>query len=114
MWNCLDRSLVEIPRRFPLLRWGGKMSWFFEKSRDSHALMEWECMCNITEAPQAVFLCQYDLTQFLGSVVIDAMKTHPLCVISNTVHENPYYEKPEDFLERLRRRTETSGGESAP
>lgn len=69
--------------------------------------MEWETMCNVIEGPPAVFLCQYDLTQFLGSVVIDALKTHPLCVVSSVIHKNPFYEKPELFLEGLRRRRET-------
>ena len=54
-----------------------------------------------------MFLCQYELTAFLGSVVMDALKTHPLCVVSNAIHQNPYYQEPEAFLEQLRRRQTT-------
>ncbi len=69
--------------------------------------MEWETHCNVIENPRAVFLCQYDLTAFRGNVVMDAMKTHPLCVVSNVIHQNPYYEKPEVFLDELRHRHST-------
>ena len=88
--------------KYPLIRWGGDMTWSFEKMPKSETLMEWESMCSIIEDPPAIFFCQYDLTKFLGSVVVDAMKTHPFCIISKVIHQNPFYEKPEDFLERLR------------
>jgi len=104
MRKWLHVILAEIPKQFPFLRWGGDMTWSLTKVPDTDTLMEWESMCNVIEDPPAVFLCQYDLTRFLGSVVVDAMKTHPLTVISNTIHENPYYENPEVFLENLRRR----------
>ena len=60
------------------------------------------------ENPAEVFLCQYELTAFLGTVVMDALKTHPICIISNVIHQNPYYEKPEVYLEELRRRNSTA------
>ncbi len=45
---------------------------------------------------------------FLGTVVMDAMKTHPICIVSNAIHQNPYYENPETYLEELRRRDSTT------
>ena len=71
-------------------------------------LMEWETHINMVKDPPAVFLCQYDLATFRGTVVMDAMKTHPITVISNVIHQNPYYENPEVFLEKLRRRDSTT------
>ena len=38
---------------------------------------------------------------------MDALKTHPLCVVSNAIHQNPYYQEPEAFLAQLRRRETT-------
>ncbi len=29
------------------------------------------------------------------------MKTHPICIISNRIHQNPYYDNPEVYLEGL-------------
>lgn len=64
--------------------------------------------CNTVENPAAVFLCQYELPTFLGTVVMDAMKTHPICIVSSAIHQNQYYEKPEVYLEGLRRRDPTA------
>jgi hypothetical protein len=96
--------ITRTPERFRLLRWGGDMAWSLKKMPTSETLMAWETMCNLIESPPAVFLCQYDLTQFLGSVVLDAMKTHPLCIIGNVIHRNPFYSEPAIFLKELQRR----------
>ena len=104
MQEALSRALSEIPSRYPFLRWGGDMTWSFKKIPDTDTLMEWESMCNVIEDPQAVFLCQYDLKRFMGNVVVDAMKTHPLCIVGKAIHKNPYYEEPAVFLEDLRSR----------
>jgi hypothetical protein len=66
-------------------------------------LMEWESMCNLMDTP-AVFLCQHELAQFTGSVLIDVLKTHPLCIIGSVMRQNPFYTKPEAFLAELHRR----------
>ena len=87
--EMLGKALAEIPVRFPLLRWVGVMSWALKKVPTTEKLMEWETHCNTVESPAVVFLCQYELTTFLGTVVMDAMKTHPICIVSNVIHQNP-------------------------
>jgi len=106
--HMLGQALAEIPGRFPFLRWAGVMSWPLKKVPTTEKLMEWETHCNLVEDPAAVFLCQYELPTFLGTVVMDAMKTHPICIVSNVIHQNPYYEKPEVYLEELRHRDSTT------
>ena len=106
--EMLAGALSEIPARFPLLRWAGVMSWALKKVPTTEKLMEWETHCNTVENPAAVFLCQYELNTFLGTVVMDAMKTHPVCIISNVIHQNPYYEQPEAYLKGLRSRDSTT------
>ncbi len=104
MEDALATCLAEIPGRYPLLRWGGDMTWSLKKLPTTEKLMEWETHCNVIENPPAVFLCQYDLKAFLGNVVMDALKTHPICVVGGMIHQNPYYEDPAIFLEELHRR----------
>ena len=58
------------------------MTWALKKLPTSETLMEWESHCNVVENPPAVFLCQYDLKVFLGTVVMDALRTHPVCILS--------------------------------
>ena len=103
----LHAALAEIPDPFRTLRWVGDMTWSFGQMADTETLMEWETMCNVVESPPAVFLCQYDLRRFVGSVIIDAMKSHPLSIIGNTVHQNPCYVDPEAFLTEIRNRPAT-------
>ncbi len=104
MKEALATCLAEIPGRYPLLRWGGDMTWSLKKLPTTEALMEWETHCNVIENPPAVFLCQYDLKAFLGNVVMDALKTHPICVVGSMIHQNTYYEDPAVFLEELHQR----------
>ena len=106
--DMLSQALAEIPAKFDLLRWVGVMSWALKKIPTSEKLMEWESHCNVVEDPAAIFLCQYELPTFLGTVVMDAMQTHPICIISGVIHQNPYYEKPEDFLKELQQRASTT------
>ena len=106
--DMLRQVLAEIPAKFDRLRWVGVMSWALKKIPTSETLMEWESHCNIVEAPAAIFLCQYELSTFLGTVVMDAMKTHPVCIVSGVIHQNPYYENPEHYLKELRQRASTA------
>ncbi len=71
------------------------MSWALERLPTSEQVMEWEAHCNVVEEPQAVFLCQYELALSTGKIVMDALKTHPLCIVSNIVHRDPLYVHPE-------------------
>ncbi len=104
MREWLTEAIGEAEGRFPIIRWGGDMTWSLKKMPTSETLMEWESMCNVIDGPPVVFLCQYDLTQFLGDVVIDAFKTHPLCIVGTAIHQNPLYMEPEVFLREHRQR----------
>ena len=104
MEDALATCLAEIPSRYPLLRWGGDMTWSLKKMPTTEKLMEWETHCNVIENPKAVFLCQYYLKAFLGNVVMDALKTHPICIVGSMIHQNAYYEDPAVFLAELHRR----------
>ena len=105
--DMLRTAMEDVPRRFPILRWVGEMTWTLKKLPTTEKLMEWETHCNCVADPAPVFLCQYDLSAFRGNVVMDALKTHPICIVSSAIHQNPYYQKPEVFLEELRHRNPT-------
>ncbi len=107
MRHLLARSIEEVPKSFSFLRWVGDMTWSCKKMATSETLMQWESACNIVPDAPAVFLCQYELSQFSGDVVIDALKTHPLTIIGSIIHQNPYYEDPEVFLDQIRNRAAT-------
>ncbi|RMF86494.1 MAG: hypothetical protein D6736_14975 [Nitrospinota bacterium] len=104
MREWFQTLIAAIPGHYRLLRWGGDMTWSLRQMPTSEMLMEWETLCNTLQDLPAIFLCQYDLTRFLGSVVVDALRTHPLCIIHNVIHRNPFYTPPSVFLAELRSR----------
>ena len=101
MRDMLKNCISEIPEKYQFLRWSGDMTWSFEKLPNTETLMKWETACNIIQDPPALFFCQYDITKFLGSVIVDALKTHPLSIIGSAIHQNPFYQDPKVFLEEL-------------
>jgi hypothetical protein len=44
-------------------------------------------------------VCQYDARSFDGAVIMDILKVHPLMVIRGSVIHNPFFIKPEEFLD---------------
>ena len=106
--QMLREAMQDIPEKYPLLRWVGVMSWALKKIPTGEKLMEWESHCNCVDDLAAIFLCQYELSMFRGNVIMDAMKTHPICIISGVIHQNPYYQQPDEYLEELRHRDATS------
>jgi len=92
---------------YGLIRIGGDMAWGLTKMPSTDELMKWEAMYDLHVAPQFPFLalCQYDLKAFGGEVVLDALKTHPLCIIGELINENPFYTSPKEFLNELAMRS---------
>lgn len=107
--QLLGRNAQLVPDRFPLLRWGGDLTWSREEMPDSRALMQWESACNTFEhRDRAVFFCQYSLSDFSGDVVMDALQTHPVSIVGRSVQENSLYREPEEFLAELEERPATA------
>jgi len=106
--DLLRVSLEEAAREATLLRWSGEMTWATDTMEDSRELMEWETICNrVEERDRAIFLCQYRLAAFPGTVVMDALRTHALSVVGRAVRQNPFYMDPEAFLEEMEGRPAT-------
>jgi hypothetical protein len=49
-------------------------------------------------------ICTYDLSKFPASVVIDAMRTHPIVIVGGLLHENPFFVPPDQFLQEIKER----------
>ena len=75
-------------------------------------LIEFETRVNyvVPKYPNTV-ICAYDLTKFGASVVMDALRTHPVVIIGGLLHENPFFVSPDQFLLEIRERR--SVGKSA-
>jgi hypothetical protein len=49
-------------------------------------------------------ICTYHLSQFSGDAVVDIMRTHPMVIIGGTLHENPFFTPPAEFVREFRGR----------
>ncbi len=68
-------------------------------------MLRWEALYDqLSGEWQILALCQFDMTRFGGDVVMDALRSHPLTVVGQTVLHNPYHTRPEVILQELAER----------
>jgi hypothetical protein len=101
MLNTL-RTFYEQAKKagYPNARVSGEMSWALKGIPGSERLMEYEALLNevfVTHPVTAI--CQYDVNQFSGAMILDVLKVHPMMIVHGQIIRNPYYMKPQDFLE---------------
>jgi hypothetical protein len=88
-----------------------QMDWALVDLPGVEDLIEFETRLNyvVPKYDDAV-ICAYDLSKFRASVVMDALRTHPVVIIGGLLQENPFFVSPDEFLLEIRER---SGRESA-
>jgi hypothetical protein len=89
-------------RGFPVTRFIADMAWALNDTGALDRLLEYECRLNLA-LPKAgdIVICAYDLDKFGASIVIDALRTHPIVLIGGIVQRNPFYVPPEALLKEL-------------
>jgi hypothetical protein len=90
----------------------GHMEWALLDLPGVDDLIEYETRVNyvIPQYENSV-ICTYDLTKFGASVVMDALRTHPVVIIGGLLQENPFFVPPDQLLLEIRERR--SAGKSA-
>lgn len=83
----------------------GHMEWALLDLPGVDDLIEYETRVNyvIPKYEDAV-ICTYDLTKFGASVVMDALRTHPVVIIGGLLQENPFFVPPDQLLLEIRDR----------
>src|SRR5713226_3530098 len=86
-------------------RFLAEMEWALVDLPGVDDLIEFETRvnCVVPKYPGAV-ICAYDLTKFGASVVMDALRTHPVVIIGGLLHENPFFVPPDQLLREIRER----------
>jgi hypothetical protein len=65
-------------------------------------MLRWEALYDKhTPDWRMLALCQFDLTVFGSDVMMDALRTHPYCVMGDVVVPNPFHESPEAVRQSL-------------
>jgi hypothetical protein len=86
-------------------RFLGQMEWALVDLPGVEDLIEFETRVNyvVPKYDDAV-ICAYDLSKFGATMVIYALRTHPVVIIGGLLQENPFYVPPDQFLLELRER----------
>jgi hypothetical protein len=94
--------------RFPFDRIVCRMDWAAEEPFYLEGVIEFESRVNeLWQCHRDAVICTYQLSQFGGDAVIDILRTHPMVILGGSLHENPFYVPPKEFLDAFRSRRVT-------
>ena len=86
-------------------RFLAQMEWALVDLPGIEDLIEFETRVNyVVPKYDDIVICAYDLSKFGSSIVIDALRTHPVVIIGGLLHENPFFVPPDQFLLEIRER----------
>jgi MEDS: MEthanogen/methylotroph, DcmR Sensory domain len=85
----MEWALVDLPRVEDLIEFETRVNYVVPKYDDT-------------------VICAYDLAKFGASVVIYALRTHPVVIIGGLLQENPFFVPPDQLLLELRERRSAS------
>jgi hypothetical protein len=81
------------------------MEWALVDLAGVDDLIEFETRVNyVVPKYQDAVICAYDLMKFGASVVMDALRTHPVVIIGGLLQENPFFVPPDQLLLEIRAR----------
>lgn len=82
---------------FPRTRAIAHMEWALQDRPGVEDLVEYEARTNfMLPDSRDVVICVYDLTKFSGATIIDVMRRHPIVLIGQALHTNPFYVRPDE------------------
>jgi len=88
---------------YPQTRFLAHMEWALVDLPGVGDLIEFETRVNyVVPKYDDIVICAYDLSKFSASVVMDALRTHPMVIIGGILQENPFFVPPDQFLLELR------------
>jgi len=86
----------------PFIRWAGDADWCLDRKITVEEMLHWESLYDEHCSDwRLLALCQFDLTTFESDVIMDALRTHPYCVMGEVVVPNPFHESPEAVRQDL-------------
>src|SRR5258708_7936074 len=98
--SLFERVLLEGKKQgYPLTRFVAGTEWALLDRPGVHDLIEYESRINdLFSKYEDPICCTYDVSKFSASVIMDAMRVHPAGIIGGTLHENPFFVQPTEFL----------------
>jgi hypothetical protein len=94
-------------------RFLAQMEWALVDLPGVDDLIEFETRVNyVVPKYDGTVICAYDLSRFAASVVIYALRTHPVVIIGGLLQENPFFVPPDQLLLEIRERRSIDKGPS--
>jgi signal transduction histidine kinase len=88
-----------LAKGFTALRVTGEMTWALGPETGCERLIEYEALLNrFFPGSHSLAICQYSRDRFPPEFIRDVLRTHPLAIVREEVHENLFYETPEMVL----------------
>jgi hypothetical protein len=107
--GVLERSKRE---GYPFTRLIGEIEWEPEDRPNEDALIEYEVRLNyLLSGRNDQVVCVYEVARFSAGVLLDFLRTHPILIIDEAIHVNPFFVPPGTFLREIRS-TSRDGGDS--
>jgi hypothetical protein len=90
---------------YPQTRFLAQMEWALVDLPGVEDLIEFETRVNhVVPKYDDTVICAYDLTKFGASIVMYALRTHPVVIIGGLLQENPFFVPPDQMLLEMRER----------
>src|SRR5216683_1426038 len=81
------------------------MEWALVDLPGVEDLIEFETRVNyVIPKYNDIVICAYQLSKFGASVVMDALRTHPVVIVGGLLQENPFFVPPDQFLLEIKER----------
>ncbi|MGO9313631.1 MAG: MEDS domain-containing protein [Syntrophobacteraceae bacterium] len=91
-----------VAQGYPAARVIGEMTPEVQHVTGGNRLLEYESKVSLLLRDHPVTaVCQYDARSFDGAMIMDILKVHPFMVIRGSVVRNPFFIKPEEFLDQF-------------
>ena len=82
-----------------------RMDWCVDDRVSVDDVIEFESRVNeVWRRHDDAVICTYDAGRLGGAAVIDIMRTHPMVIVGDTLHRNPFFVPPERFVPELMER----------
>jgi hypothetical protein len=105
----LESGATAESKRIRLL---ANMEWSLLDKPGVDDLLEYETrLYYVIPKYDGAVICAYDLSKFGASVVIYALRTHPLVIIGGLLQENPFFVPPDQLLLEIRERRSALGAQ---
>ncbi len=101
-----DIEAESLNAGYEFVRSSGDWGWAQSEGTSVHEMLRWEALLDKAASDKAkiIALCQFDLTQFGANDLLDALRTHPLCIMGQLLVPNPFHESPDILLKDLSKR----------